>query len=75
MANAGVTHVRVPLLAFFGTNGDVGGQEDLDILTGAIQRQQLPIKVTTALIRKADHMYAGEEAQVADVISHWIDVR
>jgi hypothetical protein len=37
--NAVITHVHAPLLAFFGTSGDVGGQADLDLLKSAVARQ------------------------------------
>lgn len=69
--NAGITRVRARLLAFFGTRGDVGGTNDLAQLTAAIQRQNLPIQFTAAMIQGGDHMYAGQEAQVADLIARW----
>src|SRR4029077_18868011 len=36
--NAAVTHIRCPLLAFFGTRGDVGTEADLELLKSSIQR-------------------------------------
>jgi hypothetical protein len=70
----GVTRVRCPLLAFFGTRGDVGGQADLELMKSSIQRQSSgPSRVDTAMIDHADHMYTGEEAQVAQVIAKWAD--
>jgi pimeloyl-ACP methyl ester carboxylesterase len=72
--NPGVTRIRCPLLAFFGTRGDVGNEEDLELLKSSSQRQPRgPSPVDTIMIRNADHMYAGEEAQVAQTIAHWID--
>ncbi len=72
--NAGVTRVHCPLLAFFGTRDDVGTQEDLDLLKSSIQRQKSgPSHVDTVMIQRADHMYQGEEAQVAQTIAHWVD--
>jgi pimeloyl-ACP methyl ester carboxylesterase len=72
--NAGITHVRCPLLAFFGTQGDVGSQADLDKLKSTIQRQPSgPSLVTTATIQGGDHMYTGQEAQVAQLIAKWAD--
>ena len=69
-----VTRVRCPLLAFFGTRNDVGTNEDLQRLESSIKRlQRGPRSVSTAMIQEADHMYTGEEAQVATVISGWID--
>lgn len=70
----GVTRIGCPLLAFFGTRGDVGNEEDLELLKSAIQRKRSrPTRVDTAMIRNGDHMYTGEEAQVAQTIANWID--
>jgi pimeloyl-ACP methyl ester carboxylesterase len=72
--NPGVTRIRCPLLAFFGTRGDVGSEEDLELLKSSIQRQRSgPSRVDTVMIRNADHMYTGEEAQVAQTIADWTD--
>lgn len=69
-----VTRIRCPLLAFFGTRGDVGGQADLDLLKSSIARQSSgPSRVDTVMIENADHMYTGEEAQVSEVIAKWAD--
>jgi pimeloyl-ACP methyl ester carboxylesterase len=75
MPNAGITRVRCPLLAFFGTReGDVGSEADLKLLASSVKRQPSgPARVTTAMIRNADHMYTGEEAQVAETIAAWAD--
>jgi pimeloyl-ACP methyl ester carboxylesterase len=71
---AGVTHISCPLLAFFGTRGDVGNEKDLELLKASIQRQRSgPSRVDTAMIRNADHMYTGEEAQVAQTIADWTE--
>ncbi len=72
--NPGVTRIHCPLLAFFGTNGDVGGEEELELLKSSIKHQQSgPSRVNTVMIHGADHMYAGQEDQVADVIASWAD--
>ena len=73
-ANPAVTRVRTPILAFMGTReSDVGTEKDLQVLKSSISRQPSgPRSVNIAMIEKADHMYTGEEAQVADVISEWI---
>jgi pimeloyl-ACP methyl ester carboxylesterase len=72
--NPGVTRIRCPLLAFFGTRGDVGTEADLELLKSCIQRQSSgPSRVDTVMIRGADHMYAGEEAQVAQTVAEWAD--
>jgi hypothetical protein len=72
--NPGVARVRAPLLAFFGTRGDAGNENDLQLLEASIKRHPTgPTSVTTAMIPKADHMYTGEEAQVAETIATWTD--
>ncbi len=69
-----VTRLRCPLLAIFGTKGDVGTEADLDLLKSCIKRQPNgPSRVDTAMIQNADHMYSGEEAQVAQTIAKWAD--
>jgi pimeloyl-ACP methyl ester carboxylesterase len=73
IANAGITKVRCPVLAFYGTSGDVAGQEDLDIVKSSIARLHAgPRTITTSLISGADHMYSGQEDQVASAIATWI---
>jgi pimeloyl-ACP methyl ester carboxylesterase len=75
-ANPAVTLVRCPLLAFFGTRGDVGTEADLQALKSSVERQKTgPSSVTVKMITNADHMYTGEEDQVAQVISDWIEAR
>ena len=72
--NPGVTRIRCPILAFFGTHGDVGTAEDLERLKSCISRQSIgPSRVDTAMINHADHMYGGEEPQVAETIARWAD--
>ena len=68
----GITRIRCPLLAFFGTRGDVGNEKDLALIKSSIQRQRSgPSRVDTTMIQRGDHMYTGEEAQVAQVIAEW----
>jgi len=69
--SAAIARLRAPILAFFGTDDDVGGQEELDLLKSAVARQSGAPPVTTTLIGGADHMYTGQEQQVADVIARW----
>ena len=41
-------------------------------LKSSVKRQSTgPSRVDTVMIRGADHMYAGEEAQVAETIARW----
>ena len=72
--NPGVTRIQCPLLAFFGTRGDVGDQEELALLKSSIERQSSgPSRVHTVMIQNADHMYTGQESQVANTIAAWAD--
>jgi pimeloyl-ACP methyl ester carboxylesterase len=72
--NPAVTLIRCPLLAFYGTSGDVGSAKELELLKSCIGRQSTgPRRVDTAMIQHADHMYGGEEAQVAQTIAKWAD--
>jgi hypothetical protein len=59
----------LPLLAFFGTNGDVGDEKDLEWLKDSMKHQRNGLSVITSLIEGASHMYAGQEDRVAQVIA------
>lgn len=73
-ASAGVTRIHCTLLTFFGTNGDVGNEVDLELLKSSIKRQHTgPSRVDTAIIQGANHMYVGQEDRVAQVIANWAD--
>jgi pimeloyl-ACP methyl ester carboxylesterase len=72
-SNPGVTRIQCPILAFFGTRDDVGGEEDLNVLKSSVNRQPTHPAVTTVMIHGADHMYTSEEAQVAQTIGAWAD--
>jgi dienelactone hydrolase len=63
--------VSCPILAFFGTRDDVGTEADLKLLQSAADRHSR--RVQTAMIAGGDHLYAGEEMQVARVIFEWMD--
>ncbi len=70
----GVSRIHCPLLAFYGTKGDVGDAAALELLKSSIQHQSSgPSRVNTIMIDGGDHMYAGEEVQVAEVIAKWAD--
>jgi pimeloyl-ACP methyl ester carboxylesterase len=72
--NPAITRIRCPLLAFFGTRGDIDGEKGLELLKSCIKRQLSgPRRVDTVMIRGADHMYAQEEGQVAEIIAEWAD--
>lgn len=74
VANPAVARVSCPILAFFGTRESNEGTEgELQLLKSSVERQRSgPSSVTLAMIQDADHMYTGEERQVAQVISDWI---
>ena len=72
--NADVTRIHCPLLAFFGTReGNIGTEEQLKAMKAAVERLPTrPNRVDITMIKGADHMYAGEEEQVAETISRWV---
>ena len=58
----------------YGEWENVGTEADLKLLKSCIERHSSgPRRVDTVMIRGADHMYAGEEAQVAETIAKWAD--
>ncbi len=70
--NPAVTRVTCPILAFFGSKDDIGGEKDLALLKSSVQRlPRGPRRVSTAMIANGNHEYAGEEAQVAQTIAGW----
>jgi dienelactone hydrolase len=72
--NAGVTKIHCPILAFYGSRDDVGNETELERLKTSIKkRSEGPTSVTITMITSADHMYTGEEKQVANVITRWIE--
>ena len=73
ISNPGIKRINCPLLAFYGTRNDVGTEEDLELIKSGIRHYQNKINLTTVMIKNADHMYSGEEDQVAQTINNWID--
>jgi pimeloyl-ACP methyl ester carboxylesterase len=69
-----ILRVKCPILAFFGTSHDIGGEKELSLLKSTVQELagNSP-KITTAMIVSGDHEYNGEEAQVAERIAHWAE--
>jgi pimeloyl-ACP methyl ester carboxylesterase len=61
--------VRCPILAFFGTIQDTGGQEDLDMIRRNAASAE---RVDTAIVDGADHVYTGRESAVAQVLLGWL---
>lgn len=69
-----ITRVTCPILAFYGSKGDIGGQKELDLLKSSVRRlSHGPRTVETAMIVHGDHEYVGEEAQVAQTIARWAE--
>jgi pimeloyl-ACP methyl ester carboxylesterase len=70
-----VMRVRCPLLVWFGTKEpDIGTAADLELVKTCVKRQPTgPSRLDTVMIQNADHMYRGEEAQVAQTIAKWAD--
>jgi pimeloyl-ACP methyl ester carboxylesterase len=69
-----VTRVTCPILAFFGSNGDIGGEKELNLLKSSVQRlSRGPRRVDTTMIVNGNHEYEGEEAQVAQIIARWAE--
>jgi pimeloyl-ACP methyl ester carboxylesterase len=72
--NPAAMRIKCPILAFFGTKGDVGGEKELSLLKSSLQRLPgAPRRVTTAMIANGDHEYVGEESQVARTIADWAE--
>jgi dienelactone hydrolase len=74
MPDAGITKIRCPILAFYGTNDDIGNEKTLELLkTSIVKQPKGPTSVTTEMIKGADHMYMGQEMQIVEVITKWIE--
>jgi pimeloyl-ACP methyl ester carboxylesterase len=72
--DAAIAKITSPLLAFFGTNGDVGGEAELAVVRATGRRLTTgPRRIDTVMIARADHMYTGEGSQVAQVIADWLE--
>jgi pimeloyl-ACP methyl ester carboxylesterase len=72
--NPPIIRVSCPLLAFFGTKGDVGDEKGLLLLKSSVQRlSKGPRSVKTTMITGGDHEYVGEEVQVAQTIAQWVE--
>ena len=72
--DAAVTRVACPVLAFYGSKDDIGGEKDLALLTYSVRRlAHGPARVDTAMIANGNHEYVEEEGQVAQVITRWIE--
>lgn len=69
--NPAVLRVHCPLLAFYGTNGDIAGESELERIRKALERHAGSPRLETAMIKNGDHEYVGEEEQVAQTIAKW----
>jgi pimeloyl-ACP methyl ester carboxylesterase len=74
-SNPAIRRVRVPLLAWFGSREtDIGTAADLERLkTLVVKHGEGPPHLDTQLIRDADHIYEGQEEQVATILADWIN--
>jgi pimeloyl-ACP methyl ester carboxylesterase len=61
--------ITCPILALYGSGGDVGGETELDVLR---QTARQAARVDTELIAGADHVYTGCEEKIASLIADWI---
>ena len=61
--------IRCPILAFFGTVQDTGGEADLDMIR---RNAKAAARVDTAVIDGADHIYTGRESAVARILLDWL---
>jgi hypothetical protein len=73
-SNPPILRVKCPLLAFFGTKGDIGGDKELLRLKLSVQRLSKGSRsVKTITIAGGNHEYVGEEAEVAQTIAQWVE--
>jgi pimeloyl-ACP methyl ester carboxylesterase len=71
--NPPVARVHVPILAWFGTNDDVGTSADLELLEKTLKNLAAgPSRVSTAIIPGASHMYDGHETAIAETLANWV---
>jgi len=69
-----IARIRTPLLAFYGSKDDVGSMADLARMRTLIAKHPGgPSRIDTEMVQDADHDYSGQEAQVAGLLSNWID--
>ncbi len=72
--NPPIARVRVPILAWFGTNNDVGTQADLELLEKTLKTLGAgPSRVNTVMIPGASHMYDGHEVAVSEILAKWVE--
>ena len=71
--NPPIARVHVPILAWFGTNDDVGTAADLELLKKTLKNLAGgPSRVDTAMIPRASHMYDGHEPAIAETLANWV---
>jgi dienelactone hydrolase len=69
-----VTRVNCPILAFYGSKDDIGGEKELTLLKSSVEHlSRGPRRVDTTMIKNGNHEYVGEEAQVTQAIVHWAE--
>jgi pimeloyl-ACP methyl ester carboxylesterase len=71
--NPAVMRVNCPILAFFGSRADVGGERELNLLKSSVQHLSRSPRIDTTMIVNGNHEYVGEEEQVAQKIVQWAE--
>jgi hypothetical protein len=74
-SNPAIIRIRCPLFAWFGSNEpEIGTAADLDRLKALVARHtEGPSRIDTRIVEGADHLYVGQEAQIAKILTSWID--
>jgi pimeloyl-ACP methyl ester carboxylesterase len=65
-----IAQIHCPILAVFGSSGDVGGESELRTIQ---QNATGASRVETALLAGADHVYTDRERQFAETVVAWIE--
>jgi pimeloyl-ACP methyl ester carboxylesterase len=60
-----------PILALYGSDGDVGGEKELEVLRHTARDAA---RMDTEVVAGADHVYTGCEEQIARLIADWISL-
>src|SRR5258708_19500964 len=72
-ANPPIARVHVPILAWFGTNDDVGTSADLELLEKTLKNLAGgPSRVSTAMIPAPSPMYHRHDTAIAETLSNCV---
>src|SRR4029453_8967970 len=64
-----IAEVHCPILALFGTAGDVGGEPELEVIR---QNAMNALRLETRVVSGADHVYTSREGEVANIVVDWL---